>query len=417
MMFRIRSLTIAVCLVFAGFSSLTLQAQQVLPSARLLNRYGLEILWASQAVMHQNRDHVMNVEIDEESVYVQSQNGFVSAFDSQTGHRRWTQLVGRINTPQLPLTSNSDTVLVTSGIKLFALDKWEGTKLWQIALEEQAGARPTADEERIYVPTQHGSMYAYDLSKIYELYHAGRLPKWSKQTQLWRHKTSLPIDLPAIRYDNQLTFGSNTGIVYSVRPKDDRLVFQMTTTSPVTAPMVQHEEFLYMCNENQHVYCLNKTLGTTVWDFIVSSKVTQKPRIINNRCYVTPVAGTLYCIDASTGVGYWESEESVKFVALTDSYVVAEDRLGNLLLLSPNETESNASLTARLPLKDFKFKVSNDLTDRIYMVTDYGQVLCLREKSNSFPKFFRNPDRRPLEPIFTEENAAAVEPADDTNDQ
>lgn len=414
---RIQLLTIAMGLMLTSCWSLTVDAQQALPSAQLLNRYGLEILWVSQSVLHQNRDRVMNVEIDEETVYIQSQNGFVTAFDSQSGNRRWAQLVGRINTPQLPLTSNSDTVLVTSGIKLYGIDKWEGSELWQIALEEQAGARPTADEERIYVPTQHGSVYAYDLSKIYDFYHAGRLPKWSKQTQLWRHKTSLPIPLPAIRYDNQLTFSSHTGIIYSVRPKDDRLVFQMTTTSPVSAPMVQQDDYLYLCNDNHHVYCLNKTLGTTIWDFIVPSKVTQQPRIINNRCYVSPVGGTLYCIDASTGVGYWEADESVKFVAVTDSYVVAEDPLGSLLLLSPNATETGVDLTARLPFKSFTHKVSNDLTDRIYMVSEQGQVICLREKSNSFPKFFRNPDRRPIEPLFTDENSAAAEPADDAGDQ
>ncbi|MBD3672874.1 MAG: PQQ-binding-like beta-propeller repeat protein [Planctomycetaceae bacterium] len=413
MMFRIRLLTITVGLAVAGLFSVTAHAQQALPSARLLDRYGLEVLWSSQAVMHQNRDHVMNVEIDEESVYVQSQNGFVSAFDSQSGNRRWAQLVGRINSPQLPLTSNSDTVLVTSGVKLYAIDKWQGGELWRLSLQEQAGARPTADEERIYVATQHGSVFAYDLSKIYELYHSGRLPKWSKQTELWRHRTSRPIHTPPIRYDDQLTFASQTNIIYSVRPKTDRLVFQMTTSSHVTAPMVQYGEYLFMCNDSQHVYCLDKALGTTVWDFISRSKVTQKPRFVNNRCYVSPVAGSLYCIDVNTGVEYWEAQESVKFVAVTDSYVAAEDELGNLLLLSPNSTETDVELTARLPFKGFKYKVSNDLTDRIYMVSDFGQVICLREKSNSFPKFFRNPDRRPIEPLFTDENAAAAEPTDD----
>ena len=109
-------------------------------------------------VLNIGRDRVMNVAIDEETIYIQSQNGFISAFDSETGDRRWAQLVGRLDNPQLPLTSNDDTVLVTSGIKLFGIDKWEGGSLWEIALAEQAGARPVSDDERVYIASQEGSV-------------------------------------------------------------------------------------------------------------------------------------------------------------------------------------------------------------------------------------------------------------------
>jgi hypothetical protein len=65
-------------------------------------------------------------------------------------------------------------------------------------------------------------------------------------------------------------------------------------------------------------------------------------------------------------------------------------------------------------MKSFKFKIANDLTDRIYLVSEQGQTLCLRERGNSFPKFFRNPDRRPVEPIFADENAGQNSATDDS---
>jgi hypothetical protein len=34
-------------------------------------------------------------------------------------------------------------------------------------------------------------------------------------------------------------------------------------------------------------------------------------------------------------------------------------------------------------------------------------VICLKEKGISFPKFFKNPDKLPLEPIFADDNAVA----------
>lgn len=356
----------------------------------------------------------MNATIDEETVYIQSQNGFISAFDSETGDRRWAQLVGRLDSPQLPLTSNQDTVLVTSGIRLFAVDKWEGVRLWEIALAEQAGARPVSDNERVYVASQEGSVYAYDLARIYELYHANKLPKWSVQTQIWRHATSRPIKIPPILYENQLTFASKTGIMYSVRPEDDKLVFQMSTNQSISAPMVEKSGRLYVCTDANHVYCLDSLRGTVIWDFVARGPVTTQPRIVNNRCYLSTVAGTVYCLNAETGINEWESKESYKFIAKTENYVVTADRLGNLLLLSLNATGTDVTVTARLPMKSFKFKIANDLTDRIYLVSEQGQTLCLRERGNSFPKFFRNPDRRPVEPIFADENAGQNSATDDS---
>ena len=413
MMFRLGTLTLLLCAGLTNLTMATADAQVKMPAQRLLNRYGLEILWSSQGVLNIGRDRVMNVAIDEETIYIQSQNGFISAFDSETGDRRWAQLVGRLDNPQLPLTSNDDTVLVTSGIKLFGIDKWEGGSLWEIALAEQAGARPVSDDVRVYIASQEGSVYAYDLSRIYELYHDNKLPKWSIQTQVWRHSTSKPIKLPPILYGNQLTFASETGIMYSVRPETDKLVFQMSTNHSISAPMMELAGRLYVCTEDHHVYCLNSQRGTVYWDFIARGPVTSQPHIVNNRCYVSTVAGSVYCINAETGVNEWESEESYGFIAKTENYVVTEDRLGNMLLLSLDATGTDVTIAARLPMKTFKFKVANDLTDRIYLVSEQGQILCLRERGNSFPKFFRNPDRRPLEPIFADENAGEEAAADD----
>ena len=201
--------------------------------------------------------------------------------------------------------------------------------------------------------------------------------------------------------------------MYSVRPETDKLVFQMSTNHSISAPMMELAGRLYVCTEDHHVYCLNSQRGTVYWDFIARGPVTSQPHIVNNRCYVSTVAGSVYCINAETGVNEWESEESYGFIAKTENYVVTEDRLGNMLLLSLDATGTDVTIAARLPMKTFKFKVANDLTDRIYLVSEQGQILCLRERGNSFPKFFRNPDRRPLEPIFADENAGEEAAADD----
>lgn len=384
------------------------RAQQGLPSQSLLNRYGLEILWSSQAVINVSRDKINHVVLDEETVYVQTRNGFVTAFDSQTGIRRWAQLVGNIDSPQLPLVSNSDTVLVTSGIRLYAMDKWTGSELWEVAIPEAAGTSPVMDDSRVFIASQHGSVYAFDLEKIYELYHQNRLPQWSHLARLWRHKTSKPIAFRPVLYGDQLTFVSETGVMYSVKAKNDQLVFQQTTELKVAAPLVESESYLFVATDDNHLYCLDKERGTLQWHAITRSRVRNTPTIIYNRCYLTTVDGTLYCFDKHTGVELWTVPNATSFVAKTNSYIVSEDTLGSLLLLSPDSTESEVTEVGRLPFREFKFKAQNSLTDRIYLVTEQGLVVCLRERGDSFPVFFKNPERRPIEPIFVDESELAA---------
>jgi outer membrane protein assembly factor BamB len=384
------------------------QAQGTIPSRTLLNRYGLELLWSSRAVINPTRDKVEHLVLDEESVYVQTRNGFVTAFDSQSGIRRWAQLVGRIDTPQLPLTSNSDTVLVTSGVQLFALDKWTGTELWEIAIPEAAGTSPVIDEDRVFIASQLGSVFAFDLRKIYELYHQNRLPQWSHLTQLWRHKTSRPIEHRPILYDDQLTFVSQTGILYSVLSKNDQIVFQQQTDVQISAPMIQSGPYLYVATEDNQLYCLDKGRGTIQWDFITRDVVRNAPVVINNRLYLTTADAHMYCINATTGSEHWIVDDAKQFVAKTDSYVVCEDSLRNLVLLAPDETGTGVSRIASLPFRGFRFKAQNSLTDRIYMVTSDGLVVCMRERGQSFPKFFKHPERRPIEPVFVDESELAA---------
>ncbi|HSG68944.1 MAG TPA: PQQ-binding-like beta-propeller repeat protein [Planctomycetaceae bacterium] len=361
----------------------------------------------SHAVIDSSRDRVTNLVLDEETVYIQTKNGFISALDSRSGAQRWAQLLARLDTPQFPLISNSDTVLVNAGMSMFAVDKWSGSELWHINLPEQVSTSPAMDEERVFLATGSGSVYAFDLAKVLELYRQHKLPEWGYQARLWRHRTSKAIRYSPLSYDGQITFASETKTIYSVNAADDSLVFQMETPDAVTAPIVRSEDKLFVATGDQRLYCLNAQRGTTLWIFIARANIPAAPNLINNRCYVSPNDGSLHCLNKETGVLLWEQPGARGVLAETENYVVSQDELGNVLLISPQEEQQTSQIIARLPLRDFSIRAENELTDRIYLATPSGMVICLKEKGISYPKFFKNPDKRPLEPIFTDDNAAA----------
>jgi hypothetical protein len=61
-----------------------------------------------------------------------------------------------------------------------------------------------------------------------------------------------------------------------------------------------------------------------------------------------------------------------------------------------------------LPLRDFTVRYGNELTDRIYLATSRGLVICLRENGQEFPIYHRYPERQPILPEFAPEEDPAA---------
>ena len=185
---RIQQMMIgAICLI--AVSGVSVAAQPRLPGPRLLDRYGLERAWWGQAMLNTHRDEVTFVTADEEQVYVQASSGTVTAFDAETGKRLWAIQRGRRDAPGQPPVANSELVLVVSGMDLYAFAKWSGELLWEIDLPKIPSTSPTIDDKRVYIGSLDGSVYAFNLDKIGELYNERLLPQWSRVAVDWRFQT------------------------------------------------------------------------------------------------------------------------------------------------------------------------------------------------------------------------------------
>jgi hypothetical protein len=65
-------------------------------------------------------------------------------------------------------------------------------------------------------------------------------------------------------------------------------------------------------------------------------------------------------------------------------------------------------------MRSFPITLPNIVTDRIYLATESGLVLALRQTGRTFPVYHQNPLRLPIVPMFApeEEEAAAAPPAE-----
>lgn len=373
--------------------------ERQLPTQQQLNRFGLELAWWGQSTMNPARDKVRHVSIDEDMVFSISTSGIVTAFDSETGKKRWALLLGKFDQPSYPVVSNERLAMVVVGTTLYAVDKKTGNLNWTLVLPGQPSTAPGVDEDQVYVGNLDGSVYAFSLRKIRQLYQEQRLPQWSAEAIVWRASASKEITSPPVPNGRTVTFCSRDGSLYSVAASDKRLIFQLETNGAIVAPLATSGKLQFLASEDNTFFAVNAQNGTIVWDYTAGLPIRRAPYVVGNDLYLTPDRGGMYCLNAAQGSQRWWQPNAYSYVAVVGDAVFASDVDGNLIRI----TRDLGATTATLPLRSYQVRVANDRTDRIFMSTQSGLVLALRKRGETIPVYHKFPDRLPILPEVTPE--------------
>lgn len=370
-----------------------------LPTSTQLARFGLERAWWGQATLNPSRDRVAHMVADEEQLYVQATSGTVSSFDNETGKRLWSVQLGVRDEPSYPAVSNESTVLVVAGIRMYALDKVTGKILWQLKLPNIPSTSPAVDNSRIYLGMLDGSVYAFDLKKIDELYHKNLLPQWTDVAILWRFKTAKRITTPPISTGLTVLFASMDRSMYSVNAETRKQLLQFETDAPISAPLTYSDGYVFMASEDFNMYCFNAQTGQLRWQARTGLRLRKPARVIDTHVFLLPLEGGMYDLSADRGLQHWWRPEVTEFLAASQDLVYASDEANNLMIID----RTDGGVRGLVSLPAFTVRVPNDRTDRIFVGTPTGLVMCLREQGRQFPLYHQLPERRPIMPLFTPE--------------
>ena len=416
---RLARLAIAAAALFAPalFPATAAAQGRSMPSRTLLDRFGLERAWASQATIDVSSDVVRHVVADEDVVIVQTRSGIVTVLDAQNGRKLWDGQLARGDQFSFPAVTNADTLFVVLGSTIYARDKFSGNDLWALQLPSVPSTSPAVDERRMYVGMLEGSVYAFDLAKIRKFQLAGTLDRNSAATVLWRYKTSDRILTRPVSNGTYVAFASETGILYNVTATDRKLVFQLRANGTAAAPLVIDREisptgesasYLYFASSDQNFYCLRMSNGTTRWEYVTGRPVDARPVVLGGQVFLSPVRGGIYSLATKTGIATWWAPTAREFLTASPTKVFVSDEAGNVTLLD----RATGGVLGVLPVKDFPVRVQNDRTDRAYIASATGLVVCLREQGAEIPIYHRFPERRPILPEVFDENAPPEAPAD-----
>lgn len=375
----------------------TAQLQTGLPDQSELGRFGLTRSWWGQASLNPYRDSIRHFVVDEELVYVQASSGMVTAFDNESGKQLWSIQLGNSDQPMFPARSNEDLVLIISGTYVYALTKFEGDLLWQLVMPGQPSASAAIDEDRVFIPFLDGSIYAFNLKRIRELYNDGLLPDYTTQTIDWRFKTQKPVTTAPLSNGRVVNFATFASRLYTITAPQREVVFQYRSDAPVSAPIASDETYLYMASQDNRLYAIDRNNGQVRWaPFTVGLPIRKAPVVIGDTIFLTPVRGGMYTVSTSSGLEKWPwRPEPVEFLAANDKMVFTSDQVGNVLML---DRQNEGKPLGTLALREYSVRTTNSRTDRLYMATPRGRVICIRDLENQYPIYHQYPERRPLLP-------------------
>ena len=354
--------------IVVGSASAQENLRQLLPTDEAVARNGLVRRWYSYAPVDGARETVQRVMVAGNQIHLQTNASRLYVFDSETGKQLWSAQLGTPLPGQFGSALNSKSVFAINGSSLYRLSRDEGAMIWSIRLPESPNAAPAADEERVIVSTRNGRIYVYNINT---------------REVVWFYQTNGPISIPAALLDDKYACASADGKMYVFQPSSRNPLFRYypETHKPVSAPMGVWGRTVLVPSQDYNVYAVDARNGETLWRYSAGNEIRRALTVIDDEVYVAPEDNGMHVLNVENGSRLWWHPRAQEFVTASKSRVYAADDHGQLLMLD----RANGRQLGVMDTHRFDFRVLNDSSDRLILVTKGGLIVCLHEKENNEP--------------------------------
>jgi outer membrane protein assembly factor BamB len=377
------------------------------PSRDTLDRLNLTLAWSAKVPVDGLRDGFFSLQLIPGPKFTlllaQTFQGSVVALNAETGDTLWRTTVGLPYHSMQPAGFNQQTIFACRRETLYALDRDDGKQMlytvepdsnqpvYGMTLEATPSAGLVADDEFLFVCFSNRIVRfavpnfraAFKLqARVPE--PGGKLAESPQVIRTWNFNTYGSLLQAPIVERERLVATSADGrlfVLNKYRQSEDDPVSTFKTGGDIVAQVAFNKTMVYIPCEDSFLYALDSAKGRLMWRFASQLPLVHQPEATDADVFVTAGKLGMHRLDRASGDPKWSNKDAVKFLASNHRFVYALDRPGRMLVL---DYERGKEL-AKWDTRDWTVPVSNDVTDRIYLASHDGQIVCLHHRDNAKP--------------------------------
>jgi len=293
--------------------------------------------------------------------------GGVDVIDGETGRRFWSDNIGHTDHPTLAAAVDDEHVAVVNGSYVFLMKRDTGEIVWKRKTTGVPGAGPALNRFYVFVPMFSGALESYSVKD--PTMHIG----------VYR-ATGHALIQPAITR-RSVVWPTDKGHMY-VAPSDRvGIRFRIEAKKTIVATPAHAGRNLYIPSIDGYIYCVDEMTGGMLWTVSIGEALAREPVAVGNRLYVPSVEKNLFCLSLEDGTLVWTASGIDQVLTVGRDRIFCVGTESNLVTLNIETGSVLMSGMERLP----EFRITNSVTNRLFIGTPTGLIQGLREVGEEFP--------------------------------
>jgi outer membrane protein assembly factor BamB len=201
-------------------------------------------------------------------------NGFLIAWDADTGRERWRFKTAPIESS--PLLKNGRLYFGSWDHNVYAVDAGTGRKIWSFQADNQVNTSAAYWKGRVYIASDGGTLYALSA-------RTGKL-LWSAQSQSKFGSREFWYATPTVAY-GRVYIGNTDGTMYVFGADSGKLLWARPLGSYVYGAAAVYNRRVFVGTYDGHLYALDAATGDTIWEVDAHGAVHAAPTVIDGLVY------------------------------------------------------------------------------------------------------------------------------------
>lgn len=333
-----------------------------------------------------------------------SDDGTLESRDAETGEPIWRIQVGNPQLPYLSLGADQDHLIVVNGSNIYQVDAKTGEVMSDVSTIGAPAFGATIAGEFVMVPMIGGGIECYPMRDP-------TIDPFLEKVE--GDALALPVKSPDVG-SSRTAWGTDRGFVYVMEMQGvPSLLFRLKTDGIVSSRIAAAKgNRFFFGSEGGQVYGIEATRsGQVLWSQPIGEPFYNEPLVFGNQVLLRSAYGNLFSLDTATGSLTWEQplRGVGELVGVIDGNLYLTTLSGHCEVV---DLATGDMVFAPRGLQPADFVV-NAMTNRLYLVSENGDVQCVHAIGEDLPTFHHELEN----PVSVEDSSATKnnQPANNGN--